>query len=83
MPERSKKTASNTEINQGSILLLFGEDDAAIVRNWSFTSDTVKNVPVRVKQTLKRRKDHEPRQLATTATALKPVSGRSKLPRSA
>jgi hypothetical protein len=29
-----KKLASNIEINKGNILLLFGEDDAKIVRNW-------------------------------------------------
>lgn len=28
------KLANNTDINKGSVLLLFDDDDAEIVRNW-------------------------------------------------
>ena|SRR5688500_2292333 len=52
-----KITATNGEINEGSILLLFDEDDAMIVRCWSDTP----------KQALKRRKDHQARHLAVTS----------------
>lgn len=34
MPNKARKRASNIEINKGSILLLFDEMDAIIVRNW-------------------------------------------------
>lgn len=59
MPERTIKTA-NPEINQGSILLLFGEDDATIVRDWGLAPDPRKKVTAPNKQVLKQRKDHEP-----------------------
>jgi hypothetical protein len=63
MPERTRKTASNTEINQGSILLLFGEEDAAIMRGWSLTSHPVASLPMLAKRMLKRGKDHDPGRL--------------------
>ena len=34
MSIQPKKIACNIEINKGSILLLFNEEDAEIVRNW-------------------------------------------------
>jgi len=34
MSAHPRKIACNIEINKGSILLLFNEEDAEIVRNW-------------------------------------------------
>jgi hypothetical protein len=34
MSAHPRKIACNIEINKGSILLLFSEEDAEIVRNW-------------------------------------------------
>jgi hypothetical protein len=37
MSVHSRKIACNIEINKGSILLLFSDEDAEIVRNWRIT----------------------------------------------
>ncbi len=49
MPGSSKKKASNIEINQGSILLLFSDEDAKIARNWDSPRKMVEpTLPVRL-----------------------------------
>jgi hypothetical protein len=37
MSDHPRKIAFNIEINKGSILLLFSEEDAEIVRKWRIT----------------------------------------------
>jgi hypothetical protein len=45
MSRSSKKSANNIEINRGSILLLFSEEDEEIVRSWSNVRDKVEPTP--------------------------------------
>lgn len=44
MSSHPRKIACNIEINKGSILLLFSEEDAEIVRNWRVTPKSNKAV---------------------------------------
>lgn len=37
MSAHPKRLATNAEVNQGSILLLFNDIDAEVVRSWRFT----------------------------------------------
>lgn len=43
MSRDSKTSASNIEINGGSILLLFSDEDEEIVRSWSNVQNEVKS----------------------------------------
>lgn len=45
MARRSKKSANNIEVNGGSILLLFSDEDEEIVRSWSNVRNKVEPTP--------------------------------------
>ena len=45
MSRSSKKSANNIEINRGSILLLFSDEDEEIVRSWSNGRNKVEPTP--------------------------------------
>ena len=45
MSRSSKKSANNIEINRGSILLLFSDEDEEIVRGWSDVRNKVEPTP--------------------------------------
>jgi hypothetical protein len=44
MSNKSEKIVSNIDINKGSILLLFGEEDAKITRNWQLSRKPAKAI---------------------------------------
>jgi hypothetical protein len=44
MSNKSEKIVSNIDINKGSILLLFGEEDAKITRNWQLSRKSAKAI---------------------------------------
>jgi hypothetical protein len=44
MSNKSEEIMSNIDINKGSILLLFGEDDAKITRNWQLSKKPAKAI---------------------------------------
>jgi hypothetical protein len=45
MLRSSKKSANNIEINRGSILLLFSDEDEEIVRSWSNVRNKIEPTP--------------------------------------
>jgi hypothetical protein len=47
MSNKSEKIISNIDINKGSILLLFGEEDAKITRDWQLSKKSAKALRAR------------------------------------